>query len=196
MSQTAENLFDKVLCYRGRVWTIYALSGNYDGVFAYQGLKPYPSYKYDSVRSDRNISYVKMQEALECLIDGEQIVECVKKEKAADVKKLNKKMAVEFLVYLTGHGKAKINNEIKESFNGFLIQLGQVRYDLFKLDGRLHVHHNLHGNTTGTTFDFVTWKHDSNYEDRQIRQLRCEEAESIVEDYKHRYQCNCDKNAQ
>lgn len=39
MNQDIE-LYDKVIYYKGRVWTIYALSGNRDGVFAYQGLKP------------------------------------------------------------------------------------------------------------------------------------------------------------
>ncbi|WP_156314037.1 hypothetical protein [Lysinibacillus sp. ZYM-1] len=47
------DLYDKVIYYKGRVWTIYALSGNRDGVFAYQGLQ-----------SNRNIAYLKMDEAL------------------------------------------------------------------------------------------------------------------------------------
>jgi hypothetical protein len=189
----ADDLYDKVLYYKGRVWTIYALTGNYDGVFVYQGLKPYSTFQYDSYRHDRNISYIKMHEVLECIIEGEQIQECVKSEKAADAKKLNKKMAVDFLVNLTGHARSKVNSEIVEQGHAFTIVLGSVRYDLFKLDGRLHLHHNIHGTTEGTVFDFVTWKHDTNYEDKQREKERKEEAKNIIEDYKYRYQCECDK---
>lgn len=188
------DLLDKVIYYRGRVWTIYAETGNRDGVFAFQGLKPpYSTFKYDSYRSDRNISFLKMQEALDCIIDGDQITECVKSEKTAESKKLNKKMAVEFFADLTGHTRSKINSDIEEKYNNvYSIRLGQVCYDLYKLDGRLHLQHNMHGHTTGTTFDFVTWKHDSHYEDRQTRVHRREEAERIVEEYKDKFQCKCD----
>lgn len=189
----AIDLLDKVIYYKGRVWTIYALTGNHNGVFVYQGLKPYSTFKYDSNRSDRNISYLEIQEAVGCIIEGDQIKECVKNEKTAESKKLNKKMAVEFFADLTGHTKSKINSEIEEEYNnGFSIQLGKVRYNLFKLDGRLHLHHNIHDHTDGTTFDFVTWKHDSNYEDKKTREHRREEAESVIEHYKHKYQCKCD----
>lgn len=195
MNQVNE-LVDKVIYYKGRVWTVYAITGNQDGVFIYQGLKPYSTFQFDSYSSNRNTSYLKLQEALDCIIEGVQITECVKNEKKAESKKLNKKLAVDFFVYLTGHAKSKINSEIVEEYNaGFKIVLGQVRYDLWKMDGRLHLHYNMHGNTTGTTFDFVTWKHDSNYEDRQLRESRREEAKSIIEDYKQKYRCSCDNDA-
>lgn len=191
----SQDLYDKVLFYKGRVWTIYALTG--DGVFAFQGLKPYSSFKYDSNRHEKNISYIKMVEVLECIIEGEKIAECVDIERKSDAKKLSKKMAVEFLSYLTGHTSGKINCEIIEQegrVNGsFTVVLGQVRYDIWKMDGRLHLHHNMHGTTTGTTFDFVTWKVDSNYEDRERRQSQRDERELIIEDYKHQYQCRCDE---
>jgi len=191
MNQSAD-LHGKVIYYKGRVWTIYALTGNHDGVFAFQGLKPYTSYQYNSYRSDRNIVYVRMQDALQCIIDSDQIETCVKAENKAQSKDLNKKMAVEFLAGLTGHSKSKISDRIEERFSGFSIMLGQANYDLFKLDGRLHLLHNLHGTTDGTTFDFVTLQHDNHYEDKQRQKERQDEAENIIEDYKHKYQCKCD----
>ncbi|EPD80533.1 MULTISPECIES: hypothetical protein [unclassified Paenibacillus] len=189
---SVEDLYDKVLYYKGRVWTIYALDGNHDGVFAFQGLKPYTSFKYDSYSHDRNISYLKMAEALECIIEEEKIAECVHLERKADAKKLSKKMAVDFLAHLTGHTVGKIDGEVEEQHNGFTVVLGQVRYDLWKMDGRLHLHHYMHGTTTGTTFDFVTWKVDTNYEDKQRRQSQREEKELIIEEYKHYHHCKCD----
>jgi hypothetical protein len=191
MNQDVE-LYDKVIYYKGRVWIIYALSG--DGVFAYQGLKPYETFKYDSYQSNRNISYLKIDEALQCIIDGDQIEACVKAEKKAQSKKLSKKMAVEFLADLTGHPKSKILSVMEERFNGsFSVVLGQICYDLFKLDGRLHLHHNMHGNTTGTVFDFVTWKHDSMYEDAQNREQKNEYKQEIIEAYKDKHNCSCDR---
>lgn len=182
-------LYDKVIYYKGRVWTIYALTGNHDGIFAYQGLKPYETFKYDSYQSNRNIAYLKMDEALQCIIDGNQIEACVKAEKKAESKTLSKKMAVDFLSEITGHAKAKINSVIDDRFNGFTVQLGQVRYDLFKVDGRLHLHHNMHGTTDGTTFDFVTWKIDSLYEDK----ARNEYKKEIIDAYKDSHNCSCDR---
>ncbi|RXZ84618.1 hypothetical protein EBB07_00960 [Paenibacillaceae bacterium] len=190
MNQGQEvNLYDKAIYYKGRVWTIYALTGNHDGVFAYQGLKPYETFKYKSYRSDRNISYLKMDEALECIIEGDRINECVKNEQIAQAKKLNKKMAVEFFSDLTGHARTKINSEIKESGNGFTIVLGLVRFNLWKSDGRLHLHHNMHAHTTGTVFDFVTWKHDSLYEDAEKNEFKKE----IIDEYKDNHNCSCDR---
>ncbi|WP_175537548.1 hypothetical protein, partial [Mycobacterium tuberculosis] len=155
-----QDLYDKVVYYKGRVWTIYALSDD-QGVFAYQGLKPYSTFVYNENRINRNVSYISLQEALECIVDGDKIEDCIKNEKKAESKKLNKKMAVDFLAYLTGHTKSKINSEIQENYNGgFQIVLGEVSYDLWKKEGRLHLHHNLHQHAMGATFDFVTWRHD------------------------------------
>lgn len=87
MNQGVE-LYDTVIYYKGRVWTIYALSGNQEGVFAYQGLKPYETFKYDT-QSNRNITYLKMDVALNCIVEGEdRIAECVKNEKIAQAKNL------------------------------------------------------------------------------------------------------------
>jgi hypothetical protein len=193
MNQDVEP-YDKVIYYMGRVWTIYALAGNHEGVFAYQGLKPYETFKYDSYQSNRNITYLKMDEALNCIIEGaDRIAECVKNEKIAQAKKLNKKMAVEFFVYLTGHSKTKINSDIEEGYNRFKIVLGQICYDLWKSDGRLYLHHNMHGNTTGTVFDFVTWKHDSMFMDTNNKKHDNEFKHEIIEAYKDKHNCSCDR---
>jgi|GEM_PF-7034291 hypothetical protein len=189
----ARDLIDKVIFYKGRVWTIYAADGSNTGVFAYQGLKPYSTFRYSDSHSDRAIAYISLLEASVKLIDGDQIQECIKQEKAAESKKLSKKMAVEFLSELTGHGKSKINAEIKDDHNSFSVQLGRINYSLYKLDGRLRLNHNLHGTTRSTTFDFVTWKHDIQFEDREKRRYAREEREEIIEDYKHTYHCNCDQ---
>lgn len=193
MNQEIE-LYDKVVYYKGRVWTIYALTGNNDGVFAYHGLKPYGSFRYDSDRSDRSISYFSMKEVLGLIVeDKDKIAECVEAEKIAQAKKLNKKMAVEFLVHLTGHTKTKINNEIEDNHNRFTILLGRVHYDLSKINGRLQLQHNMHGRTTNTTFDFVTWKHDSMYDDARKQEQDSEDRKEAIENYKHRYNCSCDQ---
>ncbi|MBJ6360487.1 hypothetical protein ACFOQM_04060 [Paenibacillus sp. GCM10012307] len=182
-------LYDKVIYYKGRVWTIYGLTGNHDGVFVYQGLKPYETFQYDSYSSKRNVCYIDIDEVLECIIEGNQIEECVKNEKIAQSKKLNKKMAVEFFAEFTGHARTKINSEIKESGNGFEVVLGMVRYNLWKLDGRLHLNHNIHAHTTGTVFDFVTWKHDSLYREAQQKEFKRE----IIDEYKYNHNCSCDE---
>lgn len=75
-----QDLYDKVVYYKGRVWTIYALSDD-QGVFAYQGLKPYSTFVYNENRINRNVSYISLQEALECIVDGDKIEDCIKNEK-------------------------------------------------------------------------------------------------------------------
>jgi hypothetical protein len=134
-----------------------------------------------------------MKEVLPLIIEDEdKIAECARAEKFAQAKKLNKKMAVEFLANLTGHAKSKINSDIEENHNSFTILLGRVRYDLWKNDGRLQLQHNLHGRTIGTAFDFVTWKHDSMYDDARKQQQDNEDRKEAIENYKHRYNCSCD----
>ncbi|WP_042348679.1 hypothetical protein [Bacillus massiliigorillae] len=193
MNQDVE-LYDKMIYYKGRVWTIYALTENHDGVFAYQGLKPYDTFKYDSYQSNLNITFLKMDEALNCIVEGDDcIAECVKNEKIAQAKKLNKEMAVEFLVYLTGHPKTKINSEIEEEHNCFKIVLGQIRYALWKSDGRLYLHHQINGKTTDTSFDFVTWKPDSMHEYANNKKQENEYKQEIIEAYKDKHNCSCDR---
>lgn len=93
-------------------------------------------------------------------------------------------MAVDFLAYLTGHTKSKINSEIQENYNGgFQIVLGEVSYDLWKKEGRLHLHHNLHQHAMGATFDFVTWRHDSIYEEREREALKKKSFRAIMIGY-------------
>lgn len=186
----AEQMLDKVLYYKGRVWTVYAVSGGYDGIFAYQGLKPYDTFKYDPYISKRNISYLDMADAMQNVVDDKYLIhEYLKAERKAESKKLTKGMAAEFLANLTGHSKSKILSLIDDRYNGFIVLLGSVRYDLFKMDDRMILHHNIHGHTSGTTFDFVTWKHDSLYNDKSSR----EEKKEIIDAYKEQYDCRCDK---
>jgi hypothetical protein len=55
-------LIDQVVSYKERVWTVYSYMK--DGVFAYQGLKPFKSFDYvkESKHFDsfkKNIAYIK-----------------------------------------------------------------------------------------------------------------------------------------
>jgi hypothetical protein len=179
-------LIDKVVFYKGRVWTIYSTSG--DGVFAYQGLKPFASFNYheDSQRYStfkKNISFIKNDEIE--LLANEQIQAAVKKEEREIKKPLSRKKAIEFYVYLTGHSKAFVSKHILERHNGFDFAPGAVGYSLWKTSrrgesGYLILSHNTEGTTHHAYFDFITFKTDDIETERSWEAVK----EEIIDNYK------------
>jgi hypothetical protein len=179
-------LIDKVVSYKGRVWTIYSTSGQ--GIFAYQGLKPFSSFNYneDSRRYStfrKNIAFIKKDEFT--ILTGDDIQTAVKKEKAQLKKELTRKKAIDFYVYLTGHSKAFVSKHIQERHNGFDFEPGAVRYSLWKTSrsgetGYLILSHNLEGTTHHAYFDFITFRTDDLETDRSWEEVKQE----IIDNYK------------
>jgi hypothetical protein len=157
---------DKVVYYKGRVWTIYSTSR--DGVFAYQGLKPFSSFNYniDSQKYStfkKNISYIKHDEIT--LLTGDDIQSAVKKEQSEMKKKLTRKKAIDFFVNLTGHSKAFVTKNIIERYNdSYEFTPGVVRYRLWKHNrgegSFLILSHNMEGSESHVYYDFITFETD------------------------------------
>jgi hypothetical protein len=179
------DLIDKVVFYKGRVWTIYSTSG--EGVFAYKGLKPFSSFNYneDSRRYStfrKNITFIKKDEIT--ILAGDDIQTAVKKEKAQLKKELTRKKAIDFYVYLTGHSKAFVSKHIQERHNGFEFSPGAIRYDLWKTSrgerSFLILSHNIEGNSQHAYFDFITFETDDVETDRSWEEVKQE----IIDNYK------------
>jgi DNA polymerase III delta prime subunit len=131
------DLIDKVVLHKGRVWTIYSSSN--DGVFAYQGLKPFSTFNYneDSRKYSsfkKNIAFIK-QDEINILTD-EEIKAAVKKEERDMKKPLSRKKAIDFFVYLTGHTKAFVSKNIQEDET--IYQYDTI-YDKIKSDKQIRV---------------------------------------------------------
>lgn len=183
------DLIDKVVYYKGRVWTIYGTSNN--GAWAYNGLKPYDTFKFRSDdhfwRERYRTTYIPDTDIN--VIEGEEIENCLKLEKAADKKKLNKRYATEFFSWLTGHAKGFVSKHLEERFNGFQFAPGHICYEIWKMDGAIYLSHNTNnGYTENSYFDYVTWeseerlykKNKQAHEDEIIEQYR----DYIIEEYK------------
>lgn len=190
MEVTVE-FIDKTVHYKGRVWTIYAVSGNHNGAFAYNGIKPYPTFRYDShdefCKRRFNTTYIPDVDIK--VIEGEEIDKCLKIEKAAEKKKLNKKYAIEFSSWLTGHSKSFVSKRIEERFNGYRFGPGQIKYEIWKSDGALLLSHNSNnGYTEHSYFDYVTWESEDRLYEKSKRAHEDEIIENnrdyIIEEYK------------
>jgi hypothetical protein len=182
-----ENLYDKVIWAKGRIWTIYGTNETGEtGVWCYQGLKPFSSYKFDSSRRNhgRNINYFHLKDCvfLETELEQQQKLEEMETE---DKKKLNKTKAIEFFMYLTGHSKTfvskNIHQEKRYSGNAFEFNPGFVRYSIWKSEGCIYLHQLL-GNESwdSSYFDFITFE----TQDRLNDLKREKERNEIIEDYK------------
>ncbi|OIJ12693.1 hypothetical protein BKP37_12905 [Anaerobacillus alkalilacustris] len=181
------DLFDKVIYVKGRVWTIYATTGKCEseGVWAYEGVKPYPNFKFDSTCPYHNekyqISFFFKETALEGLIEGNEIDNCMKQMKREDKKKLTRKKAIEFYVHLTGHTKSFVSKNLVEKFNDtYSFAPGSLCYDLWKSEGALLLSHNLEGHTNMSWFDFITFKPHSRLNDKHWEAVK----EEIIDHYK------------
>lgn len=181
------DLIDQVIFYKGRLWTVYATSG--DGVFAYQGLKPYASFNYsnDSYRFStfrRNIISLNADEIT--ILSGEEIEAAIKKEKAAEKKPLTRKKAIEFFVYLTGHSKAFVSKNIRESGcrDSFDFTPGAFRYSLWKSSrgekSFLLLSNNMKGSESHAYFDYITFETDDIETERSWEEIKQE----IIDNYK------------
>lgn len=179
-------LLDKVVLYKGRVWTVY--SSAEDGVFCYQGLKPFSSFNYheDSSRFStfkKNTTYIPIVDLQ--LLDGEEISVAVKKEEKELKKKLNRKKAIDFYVNLTGHSKAFVSKHIHENDwrESFAFCPGAVQYDVWKTsrNGRpfLILSHNMEGHTHHAYFDFITFETDDLETDHSWEEIKQE----IIDNY-------------
>jgi hypothetical protein len=179
-------LIDKVVFYKGRVWTIYSTSG--DGVCACQGLKPFSTFNYDEDSRKystfkKNIVYIKKDEI--AILTGEDIPAAVKREEKEMKKPLSRKKAIDFYVYITGHSKTFVSKHIQERHNGFDFEPGAVRYSLWKTSrrgesGYLILSHNLEGTTHHAYFDFITFRTDDLETDRSWEEVKQE----IIDNYK------------
>ncbi len=166
---------DKVVYYKGRVWTVYGTNPNH-GIWAYNGVKPYSTFKFDSRRHDDfRTTYIPIDDAFQ-IIEGEDIDRCLKLEAAAEKKKLNKKYAVDFFVWLTGHSKSFVTKNIEERHHGFLFVPGSLIYEIWKTDKDcLILSHNTNGGyTSNAYFDYVTWEPDEEKYEKSRRALERE----------------------
>jgi hypothetical protein len=173
-----EGLLDKVIYIKNRVWTIYATTNN--GVFCYQGIKPYPSFKYDSTQMTLNISYFDLEDVAVSFIEGSKIEWYMEKMKSSDKKKLTKQHAVDFYVHLTGQSKSFVTKYMEERDHALSLTTGAIRFDLWKSDGALLLSHNIHGTTHLAYFDFLTFESHSQLNDRSTDAYKQE----IIDSYK------------
>ena len=175
-----ESVIDKVLFHKGRVWTIYAETNN--GVFCYQGIKPYPNFQYsERTHIDLNSAYFDLEEMESSIIKGEDIDHCMKLMNAADRKRLTHKHAVDFFVHLTGHSRNFVSNHIQNTHNNsFNFSPGHLRYEIWKSEGAILLSHNTNGNTSHAYFDFITFDSHSLLNDKNIEAYKKE----IIEQYK------------
>jgi hypothetical protein len=183
--EVSVELINKVVSFKGRVWTIYSTSG--DGVFAYQGLKPFSSFNYDEDSRKystfkKNIAYIKKNEI--AILTDQDIQAAVKKEDKENKKPLSRKKAIDFFVYLTGHSRAFVSKHIRESHTGFEFSPGALRYDLWKSTrgerSFLILSHNMEGTTHHAYFDFITFRTDDVETNRSWEEVKQE----IIDNYK------------
>jgi hypothetical protein len=154
-----ESVIDKVLFHKGRVWTIYAETNN--GAFAFQGVKPYHNFQYDSRIHSTNINftYIQEEDINPNLLEPNEIESHLKLMSAAEEKKLTLKSAIEFFVQLTGHSKNFTSKKIeKTGHDSFLFNPGQLRYEIWKTNGAILLSHNTNGYTNLAYFDFITFE--------------------------------------
>lgn len=185
------NLLDKVILYKGRVWTIYSIvtnKGN-EGVFAYQGLKPFSSFNYnsDSRRFStfkKNIVFIKIDEIN--ILTDDDISIAVKKEEKEMKKPLSRKKAIDFFAYLTGHSKAFVSKHIHEYDyrDSFDFSPGSFRYSLWKNNSGLRsfliLSHNMEGSESHVYYDFITFETD----DVEIERSWEEVKQEIIDNFK------------
>lgn len=181
---------DSVVLYKNRVWTVYSVmtaKGN-EGVFAYQGLKPFETFDYntDSQRFSsfkRNITLIHPCD-IRVLEPGE-VAAALKKEQRELKKPLTRKKAIDFFVYLTGHSRSFVSKNIDEHYNdNFCFQPGKIRYRLWKagrgLNGFLILSHNMEGSESHVYYDFLTFETD----DLEIEKAWEEVKQEIIDQYK------------
>lgn len=180
------DLIDNVVQYKGRVWTIHSVSTG-QGVFAYQGLKPFASFDYhkDSQRYStfkKNTIYIKQDEIT--ILTGDDIQSAVKKEQSEIKKKLTRKKAIDFYVYLTGHSRAFVTKKIDEGWHSFGFTPGAVRYRLWKHERGEHsfllLSHNMKGTESHVYYDFITFETDDLELERSWEAVKQE----IIDGYK------------
>jgi hypothetical protein len=178
-------VIDSVVLYKGRVWTVYSTLN--DGVFAYQGLKPFASFNYhnDSQRFStfkKNITYIKNGEIT--VLTGDDINTAYKKEQSELKKKLTRKKAIDFYVYITGHSKAFISKNLVESHHSFDFSPGAVRYSLWKHNrgerSFLILSHNMKGSESHVYYDFITFETD----DLELEHSWEEVKQEIIDQFK------------
>jgi hypothetical protein len=179
-------LIDQVVSYKERVWTVYSYMK--DGVFAYQGLKPFKSFDYvkESKHFDsfkKNIAYIKYDEIN--ILTEDEIKVALKKEEREMKKPLSRKKAIEFFVYLTGHSKSFVSKNIEEHYNNsFSFIPGTVRYRLWKhnrgLRSFLILSHNMKGSESHVYYDFITFETDDVELERSWEEVKQE----IIDEYK------------
>ena len=177
----ANELLDKVVYYKGRVWTIYSTSR--DGVLAYQGLKPFSSFDYykDSQRYSsfkKNTTYINQDEIM--FLNGDEIKSALKKEEREMKKPLSRKKAIDFYVYFTGHSKAFVSKNLEEKHHSFDFTPGAVWYQLWKMDGALYLSHNMDGSSHHVNYDFITFEPHDILNDKRWESIKNE----IIDDFK------------
>jgi hypothetical protein len=175
----SESVIDKVLFHKGRVWTIYAETNN--GVFCYQGIKPFPNFQYsERTHHDLNSVYFDLEEVESSIIKGEDIDHCMKSMNAADQKKLTQKHAIDFFVHLTGHSRNFVSKHIRNShYDSYIFSPGQLRYEIWKSEGAILLSHNTNGYTNHAFFDFITFDSHSLLNEKSIESHKKE----IIEQY-------------
>jgi hypothetical protein len=181
------DLIDKVVLYKGRVWTIYSISSNTNNVLAYQGLKPFSSFnyykdtqKYSSFK--KNITCINHDEIN--ILTGDGIAQALKKEAREMKKHLSRKKAIDFYVYFTGHSKSFVSKHIIERYRGFEFSPGAVRYELWKHErgerSFLLLSNNMEGNSHHSYFDFITFETDEIETERSWEAVK----EEIIDNFK------------
>jgi hypothetical protein len=176
-------LINKVIWQKGRVWTIYSYSGGMKpGIFCYQGLKPYPSFKYDSYRDyypKKKTSYFRVEDLN--FIEGDEIEKYLKQMESEDKKKLTRTKAIKFYMQLTGHSKNFVSKNLKENYNdSFEFSPGAICFELWKTKGILLLSHDIHGSIHHAYFDFITFESDSNEEEKSREDYK----QQIIDDFK------------
>jgi hypothetical protein len=179
------DIIDKNVSYKGRVWTIYSTCN--DGVFSYQGLKPFASFNYheDSKRFStfkKNTTYIKRDEII--LLSSDEIHAAVKKEAKEMKKPLSRKKAIDFYVYLTGHTKTFVSKNLFEAHHRFDFAPGASRYSLWKHKrgdrSFLILSNNMKGSESHVYYDFITFETD----DIEIERSWEEVKQEIIDDFK------------
>ena len=174
----AIELIDKVIYIKNRVWTVYGTTNN--GAFCFQGIKPYPSFKYDSSNMTLNISYFELEDIKASLLESSEIEFYMEKMKSADKKKLTKQHAVDFFVHLTGHTENFISENVQDEGNSFTFKPGAISYDLWKSDGAFLLSHNITGTTHMAYFDYLTFAPHGILNEKNREAYK----QQIIDDYK------------
>jgi hypothetical protein len=175
------NIVGKVVLYKGRVWTVYGYHAQ--GAYAFNGLKPYPEWKFDSNNNYHNyrITYIPAED-IKVVLETEGAITAARKgEEASEKKKLTKTYAAEFFSFLTGHPKAFVSRNLVERHNGWHFEPGWIQYEIWKMDNALYLSHNTeNGYSSHAYFDFVTWEPEDRLYERNKRAME----EEIAEKYR------------